>query len=183
MSRIGQMPIPIPEGVKVALSKNIVNVQGPKGKLTWEFSPNIIVEVSPEQVLVKRLSESKLHKSLHGLTRTLIANMIQGVVSEFEKVLEIRGVGYKAQLKGKSLSFQLGQSHPLVYDPPETIKLEVEKNTIIKVKGVDKQLVGEVAAQIRRLKKPEPYKGKGIRYSGELVRRKVGKAIGAATTT
>jgi large subunit ribosomal protein L6 len=182
MSRIGKQPIPIPEGVKVELSGNTVNVEGPKGKLSWEFSQNMIVEASGNQVLVKRPSETKLHKSIHGLTRTLIANMVAGVVSEFEKVLELKGVGYKANLSGKSLTLQLGYSHPLTYTPPGSIKLEVEKNTIIKVKGPDKQMVGEVAAEIRALRKPEPYKGKGIRYAGEVVRHKVGKAIGATTT-
>ena len=183
MSRIGRKPIPIPEGVKITLSKtNTINVEGPKGNLNREFPKDIIVEVSGNQVLVKRPSEAKLHKSLHGLTRTLIANMIKGVVSEFEKVLEMKGVGYKAKLSEKSLTLQVGHSHPFIYAPPEGIKLEVEKQTIIKVKGPDKQMVGEVAAEIRALRKPEPYKGKGIRYQNEVVRRKVGKAIGATTT-
>jgi large subunit ribosomal protein L6 len=172
MSRIGKLPIAVPSGVDVAIDESLVTVKGPKGTLSHAVaSPNDgIVEV-------KRPDDERISRSLHGLTRTLINNMVVGVTEGYEKKLEIVGVGYRVLSKGPTqLEFQLGYSHPIIFDAPEGITFTVESPTRLGVQGIDKQLVGEVAAKIRKLRKPEPYKGKGVRYSGEHIRRKVGKA-------
>jgi large subunit ribosomal protein L6 len=181
MSRIGKLPVPVPSGVDVALEGPVVTVKGPKGTLTHTVAAPIIVERNDEggsPVLdVKRPDDERISKSLHGLTRTLINNMVVGVTEGYEKKLEIVGVGYRVLSKGPTqLEFQLGYSHPIVFDAPEGITFTVDGPTKLGVVGIDKQMVGEVAANIRKLRKPEPYKGKGVRYAGEHVRRKVGKA-------
>ena len=175
MSRIGRKPIPIPDGVEVTIEKNEVVAKGPRGELRQRFHPDMSVSIQDGQIVVSRPSDNKLHRSLHGLTRTLIANTIEGVKNGFQKQLQIEGVGYRAELKGGRLSLYLGFSHPVVFVPPEGIDISVEGN-IITVRGIEKELVGKVAARIRAVRPPEPYKGKGIRYVGEYVRRKAGKA-------
>lgn len=175
MSRVGRKPIVIPSGVKVLVNKNEVTVEGPKGKLVKVFHPDMQIEVVDGQLLVKRPSDNRLHRSLHGLTRTLINNMLLGVTKGFSKALEVSGVGYRASVDGRKLILQLGYSQPVVYEVPPGINVEVEKQNLITVRGVDKWLVGEVAAKIRSFRKPDPYKGKGIRYVGERIRFKVGK--------
>ncbi len=175
MSRIGKMPVIIPKGVKIEVNDNKIKVSGEKGTLEETIHPDIQIKVDEDKIYVSRPSESKFHKSLHGLSRSLIDNMVKGVSSGFEKVLEIQGVGYRATLEGSKMVIQVGYSHPIKVDPPKGIEFEVEKQKIIKIKGIDKKLVGETAARIRVLRKPEPYKGKGIRYIDEVVRRKVGK--------
>ena len=175
MSRIGKLPIKIPEKVKVALDGTAVKVEGPKGKMRVEFNPKVKVAVKDGQVTVERPDDERLSKSLHGLTRTLINNAIKGVTAGYEETLEISGVGFKAEMKGKSLNMTLGFSHPVDFPIPEGITCEVDKGTRVTLKGVDKHLLGMTAAQIRIIRKTEPYKGKGIKYAGEKVRRKVGK--------
>ncbi|NBI05638.1 50S ribosomal protein L6 [Senegalia massiliensis] len=176
MSRIGLKPIEIPEGVEVKLDdKNYMVVKGPKGTLEQQLEKDMNIEIKDNEITVSRPTENKRHKSLHGLTRTLIDNMIIGVTKGYEKKLEIQGVGYRAQKQGKKLNLNLGFSHPVEMEDPEGIETEVPANTKIIVKGIDKQKVGNYAAVIRELRKPEPYKGKGIRYEGERVRRKEGK--------
>lgn len=175
MSRIGKMPITIPKGVKVELNNNNIKISGERGTLESSFHPDMQVKIEEGKIFVSRPSENKFHRSLHGLSRTLINNMVEGVSSGFEKILEIQGVGYRATLEGEKMVIQIGYSHPIEVDTPKGIEFEVEKQKIIKIKGIDKQLVGETAAKIRALRKPEPYKGKGIRYIDEVVRRKVGK--------
>lgn len=175
MSRIGKMPITIPKGVKVELNNNNIKISGERGTLERSFHPDMQVKIEEDKIYVSRSSENKFHRSLHGLSRTLINNMVKGVSSGFEKILEIQGVGYRAALEGGKMVLQIGYSHSIEVDTPKGIEFEVEKQKIIKIKGIDKQLVGETAAKIRSLRKPEPYKGKGIRYIDELVRRKVGK--------
>lgn len=177
MSRVGRNPIVIPEGVKVNISANHITVEGPNGKVEKVFHLRMKVEVKDGQVSVKRLTDSKMDKSLHGLTRTLIANMVFGVTQGYIKELELHGVGYRAKLEGKSLGLSLGFSHLVDFPVPDEVKIEVPKPTQIIVRGTDKQVVGETAAEIRAFLKPEPYKGKGIRYKGEYVRRKAGKAV------
>ncbi|MEF2656221.1 MAG: 50S ribosomal protein L6 [Eggerthellaceae bacterium] len=176
MSRIGKMPIAIPSGVDVAIDGHAVTVKGSKGELTRTFQDIISIKVEDGQVIVERPDDSREAKSLHGLTRTLIHNMIEGVSEGFAKKLELVGVGYRAALKGSDLELQLGYSHPVVVPAPENISFEVPSQTEIIVKGISKEQVGQVAANIRAWRKPEPYKGKGIRYEGEYVRRKLGKA-------
>jgi large subunit ribosomal protein L6 len=178
MSRIGKLPIAVPSGVDVAIDQSLVTVKGPKGTLSHSVAAPIVVEKGEDGVLsVKRPNDERESRSLHGLTRTLISNMVVGVTEGYEKKLEIVGVGYRVLSKGPTqLEFQLGYSHPIIFDAPEGITFTVETATRLGVQGIDKQLVGEVAAKIRKLRKPEPYKGKGVRYSGEHVRRKVGKA-------
>jgi large subunit ribosomal protein L6 len=178
MSRIGKLPVPVPSGVDVAIDGPLVTVKGPKGSLSHTVAAPITVEKGDDGVLdVKRPDDERISKSLHGLTRTLVNNMVVGVTEGFEKRLEIVGVGYRVLSKGPTqLEFQLGYSHPIIFDAPEGITFTVEGPTKLGVVGIDKQLVGEVAAKIRKLRKPEPYKGKGVRYAGEHVRRKVGKA-------
>ena len=176
MSRVGKAPIPIPDGVKIELSESNVKVTGPKGTLDQDFDPVITVTVEDNVVRVSRPNDKPEMRAKHGLTRTLINNMVQGVMQGFEKVLEIQGVGWRAALQGKALTLTVGFSHPVKIEPPEGIDFAVEGSATIKVSGIDKQLVGQTAAKIRAWRKPEPYKGKGIRYRGEYVRRKVGKA-------
>ncbi len=179
MSRIGKKPIPVPDGVKVSVDKaNIVTVEGPKGKLTLQVSPRMKIVVEDGQVRVERPTDLKMDKALHGLYRSLINNMIIGVTQGYRKELEMVGVGYKAQLKGKELVLEVGYSHPVVYPIPEGVSIQTPKPTQIVVEGIDKQKVGQVAAEIRKIRPPEPYKGKGIRYVGEKIRRKAGKAAG-----
>jgi len=175
MSRIGRKPVPLPESVKVEISAGTISVEGPKGKLTQAYSPDMKVEQGDGVVTVERPTDRGEHRALHGLTRSLIANMVEGVTQGFEKRLEIEGVGYRAALKGKSLELALGYSHPVSIEAPEGIEFEVPQPTEVVVKGIDKQLVGQVAADIRKRRPPEPYKGKGIRYKGEHILRKVGK--------
>jgi large subunit ribosomal protein L6 len=175
MSRIGKMPITIPNGIKVELNNNKIKVSGERGALEINIHPDIQVKVEGDKIYVSRPSDSRFHRSLHGLSRSLINNLVEGVFSGFEKILEIQGVGYRAAIEGGKMVIQIGYSHAINVDPPKGIEFEVEKQKIIKVKGIDKQLVGETAAKIRLLRKPEPYKGKGIRYTDEVVRRKVGK--------
>ncbi|HEV7770063.1 MAG TPA: 50S ribosomal protein L6 [Solirubrobacterales bacterium] len=175
MSRIGRKPIPVPEAVTVDISPGSVAVKGPKGELTQGYSQEMAVEQAEGVVTVARPTDRGDHRALHGLTRSLIANMVEGVTEGFEKRLEIQGVGYRAALKGKNLELALGYSHPVSIDAPDGIEFEVPQPTEVIVRGIDKQLVGQVAADIRKRRPPEPYKGKGIRYRGEQVLRKVGK--------
>ena len=176
MSRIGKLPIPLPAGVTVAIDGQNVSVKGPKGELALTISEPIKVTLEDNSVIVSRPDDEAKSKSLHGLSRTLIANNVHGVSTGFTKTLEIVGTGYRAASKGSNLELALGFSHPVVIEPPQGITLTVEGNTKIIISGVDKQAVGEVAANIRKIRKPEPYKGKGIRYEGERVRRKAGKS-------
>ncbi|HEY0392237.1 MAG TPA: 50S ribosomal protein L6 [Solirubrobacterales bacterium] len=175
MSRIGRKPIPVPEAVTVEIAPGLVAVKGPKGALAQALSTDMKVEQSEGALTVARPTDRGEHRALHGLTRSLIANMVEGVTDGFEKRLEIQGVGYRAQLKGKNLELALGYSHPVSIEAPDGIDFEVPQPTEIIVRGIDKQLVGQVAADIRKRRPPEPYKGKGIRYRGEHVARKVGK--------
>lgn len=176
MSRIGKMPIPVPSGVDFKLDGNVVTVKGPNGTLSRELNKEMIIKYEDGVVTVSRPSDDKEHRSLHGLTRTLIANMIEGVTKGYTKELEINGVGYRAAMQGKSLNLTLGYSHPVIMEPIEGTTIEVPQPTQILVKGADKQLVGHVAALIREKRPPEPYKGKGIKYVDEVIRRKEGKA-------
>ncbi|OGN85368.1 MAG: 50S ribosomal protein L6 [Chloroflexi bacterium GWC2_73_18] len=181
MSRIGRRPIAIPPGVEVRLDGNEVTVSGPRGTLARRVPGEMRIRVAEGIVTVERPTEAKPHRELHGLTRTLIANMVEGVASGYRKALEISGVGYRAQLVGGRLQLSLGYSHPVEIAPPAGISFEVENPTHLAVVGIDKELVGEIAARVRASRKPEPYKGKGVRYAGEQIRRKAGKAgkIGA----
>jgi large subunit ribosomal protein L6 len=175
VSRIGRQPIPVPANVNVAIDPGRVMVNGPLGELTQRFPQRIAVEREDDALVVKRPTDRGDDRALHGLVRTLVANMVEGVTNGFEKRLEIQGVGYRAALRGTSLELNVGYSHPVVMDPPQGIAFEVPAPTQVVVKGVDKQAVGQVAAEVRKVRPPEPYKGKGIRYEGEFVRRKVGK--------
>ena len=176
MSRIGVKPINVPTGVEVTIAEdNLVTVKGPKGTLTKQFTNELAIKKEENTILVERPTNNKKHRSLHGLTRTLIDNMVIGVTNGFEKKLELVGVGYRAQKQGKKLVMNLGFSHPVEMEDPEGLTVEVPNQTELIVKGIDKQLVGNYAAKIRDWRKPEPYKGKGIRYAGEVVRRKEGK--------
>jgi len=177
MSRIGKQPIPIPKGVQVTVAAgNEVTVKGPGGELKGTFSPDLTISVEEGQVLVARPSDVRQHRALHGLTRSLLANMVTGVTEGFSKRLEIQGVGYRVEKQGNGLLLRLGFSHPVVVEPRPGITLEVEGTTNIIIKGADKQAVGQTAAEIRKLRKVEPYRGKGVRYAGETVRRKAGKS-------
>ncbi len=177
MSRIGRKPVKIPEKVEARVRKNTLTVQGPLGELNYEFHPDITVKVADDHIIATRPSDSKKHKALHGLTRALIQNTLEGVSRGFQKNLEIQGVGYNVERKSDTkILLNLGYSHPILFEGPEDITLEIPDNTHIRVKGMDKQLVGQVAAKIRSFRPPEPYKGKGIRYVDEYVRRKAGKA-------
>jgi large subunit ribosomal protein L6 len=178
MSRIGKIPIPIPKGVTVTVSGHAVSVKGPKGELHRTMHPEIGVKVDGEVCTVSRPSDEDRHKALHGLSRTLVANMIEGVTKGYSKQLEITGVGYKAEVKAYGLQLVLGFSHPIEYRAPTGIKLTAPQPTQVVIEGPDKQMVGQVAAELRSLRPPEPYKGKGIKYAGEVVRRKAGKAGG-----
>ena len=175
MSRIGRKPIPVPTGVTVSIEPELVRVNGPRGELAERVPRDITVAQEGEELLVSRPTDRGEHRALHGLTRSLVANMVEGVTAGFTKSLEIQGVGYRAQLKGRDLELALGYSHPVPIKAPEGIEFEVPQPTRIVVKGNSKQMVGEIAANIRKQRPPEPYKGKGIRYEGEYVARKVGK--------
>jgi large subunit ribosomal protein L6 len=175
MSRIGRKPIPVPSGVTVTIDPEVVRVHGPRGELHERIHRDITVAQEGEELVVTRPTDRGEHRALHGLTRSLVANMVEGVTAGYAKTLEIQGVGYRAQLKGRDLEMALGYSHPVPIKAPEGIEFEVPTPTRVIVKGISKQLVGEVAANIRKQRPPEPYKGKGIRYEGEYVARKVGK--------
>ncbi len=176
MSRIGRLPISVPAGVEVKVEESLVSVKGPKGTLAHTVASPITVALEENTITVSRPNDERNSRSLHGLTRTLIDNLIIGVTAGYEKKLEIVGTGYRVVAKGPNLEFALGYSHPVVIEAPEGITLAVESPTKLSVSGIDKQQVGEVAANIRKLRKPDPYKGKGVRYAGEIIRRKVGKA-------
>jgi large subunit ribosomal protein L6 len=176
VSRIGKMPIEIPNGVEVKKDNNTLTIKGPKGELAKTFHNDMTIKIEGKEILVTRPSDNKIHKSLHGLTRSLIQNMIDGVTKGFEKTLEINGVGYRAQKQGTKLILNLGYSHPIEMEDPEGIMVEVPANNKIIVKGIDKELVGAHAANIRKQREPEPYKGKGVKYIDEHIRRKEGKA-------
>ena len=175
MSRIGKKPIEIPTGVTITINGDVVTVKGPKGELTRSFNSDIEIKVEENVINLSRPSESKEHRSIHGTTRSLLANMVEGVSKGFEKSLELIGVGYRAQKQGKKLVLNVGYSHPVEFEPEEGVEVEVPSNTKIIVKGINKERVGALAANIRQVRPPEPYKGKGIRYEGEVVRRKEGK--------
>jgi large subunit ribosomal protein L6 len=176
MSRIGRLPVAIPSGVDVAIDGRQVTVKGPKGELRRELHPDMRVVRQDGSIVVHRPTEQKHHKQLHGLTRTLVNNMVIGVTTGYRKPLEITGVGYRAALVGKKLQLNLGYSHPVEIDPPAGISFELENPTRLTVVGIDKELVGQIAARVRATRKPEPYKGKGVKYAGERIRRKAGKA-------
>ena len=176
MSRIGKMPIPLPASVAVTVDRNTVRVKGPKGELSRTIRPEMKVEVADGQVLVHRETDEKQHRAFHGLTRALLANMVHGVTEGYRRTLEIVGVGYRAEKKGKALVLTVGYSHQVTYPEPDGITLSTTSPTVVVVEGIDKEKVGQVAAEIRGVRPPEPYKGKGIRYQGEQVRRKAGKA-------
>jgi large subunit ribosomal protein L6 len=180
MSRIGKKPVPLPKGVTAVVQGRGLTVKGPKGELSRTFHPDMALVVEGETVVVKRPSDENRHKALHGLSRTLVANMVEGVTKGFQKALEIQGVGYKAEPKPFGVQLVVGYSHPVPYHAPKGIKITVDNNVLVKVEGMDKELVGQVAAELRAVKPPEPYKGKGIRYQGEQVRRKAGKTAQAA---
>ena len=179
MSRIGKQPIEIPQGAEVTLNGQAVHVKGPKGELSFDAHPDMSVTMDDGVVTVTRPSDEPQHRALHGLTRMLVANMVEGVVTGFSKTLEIQGVGYRAMKKGSGIELHLGFSHVIEYPAPDGVSLDLPDQTTIVVTGVDKQKVGQAAAEIRALRPPEPYKGKGIRYQGEHVRRKAGKTAGA----
>jgi large subunit ribosomal protein L6 len=177
MSRIGKLPIPIPDGVQVNIQGQQVSVKGPKGSLDLAANPAIQVQLEEHRLVCRRSSEAKSHKALHGLTRALLANMVRGVLQGFERKLELVGVGYRASMLGPgNLNLTLGYSHPIIYPVPKGVAIEVKDQTQITVSGIDKQLVGSVAAKIRSFRPPEPYKGKGVKYAEERIRRKAGKA-------
>ena len=178
MSRIGKKPVPIPSGVDVKVDGTTIKVKGPKGEMSYTFQPSMSVRMENGELIVDRATEEKTDRASHGLTRALIANMVHGVTEGFKKTLEIVGVGYKAEKKGKNLVVTVGYSHPVEYPEPAGITLTAPTPTTIVVEGIDKQKVGQVAAELRQFRKPEPYKGKGIRYQGEQVRRKAGKTAG-----
>jgi large subunit ribosomal protein L6 len=175
MSRIGRQPIPVPTGVELTVEPELVRVKGPKGELQERISRDMTVAQADGQIVVTRPSDRRDHRALHGLTRSLVANMVQGVTEGFEKRLEIQGVGYRAALRGKDIELSVGYSHPVLIEAPAGIEFEVPQPTRVVVRGFSKQVVGEIAARIRKVRPPEPYKGKGIRYEGEYVPRKVGK--------
>jgi large subunit ribosomal protein L6 len=179
MSRIGRKPIVIPEGVKVAIDGQTVRAQGPKGHLAQEVPASLSVALQDNQVVVSRDSDERMVRALHGLMRSLVANMINGVKTEFVRKLDIVGIGYRAQMQGKTIQLALGYSHPVMFPLPDGISAEIERQTAITLRGADKALLGQTAAKLRSLRKPDPYKGKGIKYSDEVIRRKVGKKAGA----
>ncbi|MEK7671673.1 MAG: 50S ribosomal protein L6 [Bacteroidota bacterium] len=179
MSRVGRKPIPIANGVKVRKTAQEVSVKGPKGELSARVHQDIGFEITDNQVFITRSSDAKNVRSLHGLWRALVQNMVKGVTEGYQRKLELVGVGYKAEMKGKKLQLALGYSHPILFAPPDSIKIETPAPTNITISGIDKQLVGQVAAKIRSFRPPEPYKGKGVKYEGEYIRRKAGKAAAA----
>lgn len=176
MSRIGKMPVAVPSGVSIDIDGRSVKVKGPKGELNRDFNERVSISVDEGDAIVERVDDSRESRALHGLSRALLANMVEGVSDGFKKELEIVGVGYRAALKGRDLEMQLGFSHPVSYSAPDGITFEVPEATKIVITGIDKELVGQVAANIRKIRPPEPYKGKGVRYAGEHIRRKAGKA-------
>ncbi len=176
MSRVGKNPVPVPAGVTAEIHGSVITVKGPKGELTRTLHSDMVIEIASGSVTVKRPSDSKLHKSLHGLTRTLVANMVTGVSQGYEKKLEIEGVEYRAEIKGTALMLSLGFAYPKRYDPRPGITITLADPRKITITGIDKEKVGQTAAEIRRMRPPEPYKGKGIRYAGEQIKRKAGKA-------
>ena len=178
MSRIGKKPIEIPKGVTVTKNGSSIKVKGPKGELERKVHPNITVEIKDNELIVTRPNDTKENKALHGLTRALIQNMVDGVINVFTKTLDVVGVGYRAEMKGKNLLLNIGFSHPIYFLPPDGVALQTPAQTQIVISGIDKQLVGLVAAKIRSIRKPEPYKGKGIKYSDEQIQRKAGKTAG-----
>jgi len=178
MSRIGKLPVPVPSGVDVRLNEGVFSAKGPKGDLALSVHPDMVVELTDGVIQVSRPSDERNHRALHGLTRALIANMVMGVHEGFRKTLEIVGVGYRAEKKGTDLTLSLGFSHPVIYPAPAGITFELPNQTTIVVSGADKAMVGQVAAELRSFRPPEPYKGKGVRYQGEQIRRKAGKAAG-----
>jgi large subunit ribosomal protein L6 len=180
MSRIGKLPIPLPSGVKTELDGDAPAGEGPKGKLEMAVDPSVELKLEDGQLLVVRRDDSRRARGVHGLVRKLVANMVTGVTTGFQRVLEINGVGYRAELRGESIYLTLGYSHPILFQLPKGVQAKVEKQTVITIEGSDKQLLGEVAAMIRELRPPEPYKGKGVKYAEETIRRKAGKAAGAA---
>ena len=180
MSRIGRKPVPLPKGVTTEIDGHKITVKGPKGEISRTLHEDMLITLEDGNVIVKRPSDEALHKALHGLTRTLVANMVQGVTEGFAKSLEIQGVGYKAEPKPFGVQLVVGFSHPVPYNAPKGIKITVTNNVNVKIEGIDKELVGQVAAELRNIRPPEPYKGKGIRYAGEQVRRKAGKTAQAA---
>jgi large subunit ribosomal protein L6 len=182
MSRIGKLPIEIPSGVEVNFSNGTLTIKGPKGELKQDVKPLVKIEVADNQIVVVPQAETKEARSFHGLYRSLASNMVEGVTKGFQKRLEINGVGYRAQIQGKKIVLNLGHSHPIEYQVPESINAEIdkEKNNVIVISGINKQEVGQVAAEIRAFRKPEPYKGKGVKYEDEYIRRKAGKAASAA---
>ena len=179
MSRIGRKPVSIPQGVKVQVEGNTVRAEGPKGKLAQPVPAGLSAKLEGDQVVISRASDERKVRALHGLARALVANMVTGVKDGFEKKLEIVGIGYRAQLQGRVLQLALGYSHPVIFPLPEGITAEIDKQTAITLRGADKALLGETAAKLRALRKPDPYKGKGIKYADEFIRRKVGKKAGA----
>ncbi len=179
MSRVGRLPIPVPSGVDVRIDGSRVSVKGPKGELAGAFDPELTITLEEGTILVSRPTDQARHRSVHGLTRSLIGNMVEGVTNGYERSLEIHGVGYRAIQKGRDVELSVGFSKPVMFAAPEGVDLVVESPTLLHVRGIDKQQVGEIAAQIRRIRPPEPYKGKGIRYRGEQIRRKAGKATAA----
>ena len=180
MSRIGRKPVPLPKGVTAQIDGHKITVKGPKGEISRSLHIEMALALEENAVVVRRPSDETRHKALHGLTRTLVANMVEGVTKGYAKALEIQGVGYKAEPKPFGVQLVVGFSHPVPYHAPQGIKISVDNNVLVKVEGVDKELVGQVAAEIRAIRPPEPYKGKGIRYAGEQVRRKAGKTAQAA---
>ena len=179
MSRIGKKPIPVPDGVKVQVENGVVRAEGPKGKLTQPIPAGITAAVENKVLTIGRGDDSRTSRAMHGLTRSLVANMVTGVKDGFERKLEIVGIGYRAQMQGKNIQFALGYSHPVIFPLPDGITAEIEKQVSLTLRGADKALLGETAAKLRALRKPDPYKGKGIRYADEVIRRKVGKKAGA----
>jgi len=175
LSRIGKLPVDLPDKVQASQQGDELTIKGPKGELSKKIHQRVTLEISEDKIIVKRQSDSKDDKSLQGMTRSIVDSMVEGVVSGFSKKLEMKGVGYSASLQGKSLQLEVGYSHPVLIDPPGEIEFEVGKKNTITVSGIDKQLVGDVAAQIRAVREPEPYKGKGIKYVDERIRRKEGK--------
>ncbi len=180
MSRIGKKPVPIAKGVKIDKQEGMIKVSGPKGELSTRVPSTIGIEVSENEIIIKRSSDLKSQRALHGTWRALVNNMVKGVTEGFQKKLEIVGVGYKAEMKGKKIQFALGYSHPILFEPPAGIKVEIASPTSLTVSGIDRQLVGQVAAKLRSFRPPEPYKGKGVKYEGEYIRRKAGKAAATA---
>ena len=179
MSRIGRKPIPVPQGVKIQIDGKIVRAEGPKGKLAQPIPPALSAKVENNVLTIRRESDERNIRALHGLTRSLVVNMVTGVKDGFERKLEIVGIGYRAQMQGKSIQLALGYSHPVIFPLPDGITAEIDKQTAITLRGADKGLLGETAAKLRTLRKPDPYKGKGIKYADEVIRRKVGKKAGA----